>query len=472
MAPRPLLVAATARAGHHSATIRSPWDGAVVADVYLASPDEADEAAHAANACAPAFSRTPTHERRSLLEAVAGGLRERVDLFANAIRGEAGKPITLARAEVLRAAETFHLMAGEAERLGGELIPIDLSAATEGYRCLARPVPRGPALAIGPFNFPLNLLAHKVAPALAAGCPVVVKPPPQAPTAALLLGELMVEKAPSHWPRGFLSVLPCANDVASQLAADERFRVVSFTGSGPVGWRIRQLAAKAHVVLELGGDAGVIVCEDADLETAAKRIAWGASAYAGQVCVSVQRIFVQSSVRARFTAFLVEAMRAIVSGDPSDAATVSGPMIDDRAADRIEALLSGANVLAGGARAGRLIAPALVDEPAQKNPIAHDEVFGPVAGVWSFDRFEEALEQVEASKFGLQAGLYTRDVGRIFAAHDRLRVGGLVVNDVPTLRVDSYPYGGTKGSGAGREGGRHGVLEYTEPRVLVLNAGA
>lgn len=473
MSARPLLLAGERRETPARQEIRAPWDGRVVAEVCLAGPAEADEAAARAAEAFPALERSTTDERRRTLEAVSRLLREREELFAAAICDEAGKPIALARAEVQRAAETFHLAAGEAERLGGEILPVDLSPATAGYRCLVRRVPRGPALAIGPFNFPLNLLAHKIAPSLAVGAPVVVKPPPQAPTAALLLGELLYEVAPPGWPRGFVSVLPCANDVAERLVRDERFAVLSFTGSAEVGWKIKAIAGRKHVVLELGGDAAVIVCADADLELAARRVAWGALAYAGQVCISVQRVFAEESVRRDFADALAAAVRAARSGPPRDAAVLLGPVIDDRAAERIEQAVetSGGTVRVCGPRTGRLVAPTLVEDASPASALAREEVFGPVVGLWESAGFEEALEAVNRSPYGLQAGLYTRDLKKVFAAHDRLRVGGLVVNDVPTLRVDNYPYGGTKASGLGREGGRSGILEYTEPRVLLVNPG-
>lgn len=472
MNTRPLLLAREARTTSDVGEVRSPFDWSLVAEVSLASASDANEAAEQARRAFPSFARTTTDERRSLLEAVSRALLERLDIFAEAICIEAGKPITQAQGEVRRAAETFHLAAGEAERLGGELVPIDLSARTAGYRCLVRRVPRGPVLAIGPFNFPLNLIAHKVAPALAVGAPVVVKPPPQAPSAALLLGELIHELAPKSWPDGFLSVLPCENDVAEQLATDERFAVLSFTGSDRVGWRLKSIAGKKHVLLELGGDAATIVCEDADLAVAAQKIAWGSAAYAGQVCISVQRIFVQQSVRQAFEKELADATRALRFGDPRDANATSGPVIDDQAADRIERVISqSGTLLAGGRRSGRMFAPALVADPDPGGAFSTTEVFGPACALWSYEAFDEAIAKVNESRFGLQASVWTNHLGRAFAAHDALAVGGLVINDVPTLRVDSYPYGGTKDSGLGREGGRAGVEELTEPRVLVINPG-
>lgn len=471
--PDSFLLARTTRLGEATLEVRSPWDGQTVSRVSLADREDGLEAAQAAWQAAGEFARTSTDERRGVLEGISRGLAEQAPAFAEVICHEAGKPIALARAEVQRAVETFHLAAGEAERLVGQILPVDLSPGTRGYRCLVTRVPRGPTLAIGPFNFPLNLLAHKVAPALAVGAPVVIKPPPQAPSAALMLGRLICEVAPPHWPDGFLSVLPCTNEVADSLVRDDRFAVVSFTGSAAVGWKLREVAGHKHVVLELGGDSAVIVAEDADLEAAAKRIAWGAVAYAGQICISVQRVFVQEQKKERFIRLLADAMAAAPVGDPADQSTLVGPVIDDRAAERIEQTIHGAGqegrLVIGGSRKGRLVSPALIDEPEEHGALGCEEVFGPVAAVWGYNHFHEAIERVNRSRYGLQAALYTHDVRRIFEAYEQLRVGGLVVNDIPTLRVDNYPYGGTKHSGLGREGGRSGVEELTEPRVLVLN---
>lgn len=472
MTPRPLLIAREARLTSEFAEVRSPFDRSVVANVSLASAEDANEAAHQAQCASASFAQTTTDERRSLLQTISRTVLERLELFADVICAEAGKPITQARAEVRRTAETFHLAAGEAERLGGELVPIDLSARTAGYRCLVRRVPRGPVLAIGPYNFPLNLIAHKLAPSLAVGAPVVVKPPPQAPSAALMLGELIAELAPKSWPDGFLSVLPCKNEVAEQLVTDDRFAVLSFTGSDRVGWHLKSIAGKKHVLLELGGDAATVVCEDANLSLAAQGIARGSAAYAGQVCIAVQRIFVQDSVRKAFEKELVDAMRALKYGDPRDANVISGPLIDDAVADRVEAVISQSGTLrAGGKRVGRMFAPALVTDPDPSGDFSTTEIFGPACALWSYGAFDEAIAKVNESRFGLQASVWTNHLGRTFAAHDALAVGGLIINDVPTLRVDSYPYGGTKDSGLGREGGRSGVEELTEPRVLVINPG-
>lgn len=472
-APTPLLLAGKRRVSADVAEIRSPFDDSLLREVCLAGEAEADEAAAEAASAFPAFARTTTDERRKLLAAISRGLLEREALFAEAICDEAGKPIALARGEVRRAAETFHIAAGEAERLGGEILPVDLAPSTAGYRCLVKRVPRGPVLAIGPFNFPLNLLAHKIAPALAVGAPVVVKPPPQAPTAALLLGDLIAELVPKAWPAGVISVLPCSNDVAERLVRDDRFAVLSFTGSGAVGWKLKAIAGRKHVVLELGGDAAVIVCEDADLDLAARRIAWGGMAYAGQVCISVQRVFAEERIRTALAQAVKAAVESVPSGSPRDEAVLVGPVIDDRAAERIEKAIgeSGGRVLTGGTRKGRLVGPTLIDDAAPDSALGSNEVFGPVVGLWGSGGFDEALDAVNRSPYGLQAGLFTRDLRKVFRAHDELRVGGLVVNDVPTVRVDNYPYGGTKASGLGREGGRSGVLEVTEERVLLVNPG-
>lgn len=472
-APAPFLVGAERRRSADAVEIRSPFDGRAVSSVAQASAAEADEAAALASRAFDAFERTSTGQRAHTLRAAARRMEERQEELARSICEEAGKPIALARAEVQRAVDTFRIAAGEAERLGGELLPIDRTPGTAGYRCLVRRVARGPVLAIGPFNFPLNLLAHKIAPAIAVGAPVVVKPPPQAPTAALLLGEILLEVAPDDWPEGFVSVLPCDNAVAESLVRDDRFAVLSFTGSSAVGWKLKAIAGRKHVVLELGGDAAVIVTADADVEKAARRIAWGANAYAGQVCISVQRVLAHESVRDRLEHALQQATGAIAYGDPRDAKVVSGPLISASAADRVEAVIEqsrrSGRVLSGGSRQGQTIAPTLIADPPRDGTLVGEEVFGPVSALWSYSRFDDALAEINRSPFGLQAGLFTNNLRETFEAHDTLRVGGLIVNDVPTLRVDNYPYGGTKGSGLGREGGSSALEEYTEPRVLVLN---
>jgi glyceraldehyde-3-phosphate dehydrogenase (NADP+) len=344
-------------------------------------------------------------------------------------------------------------------------------AGSENRWALIRRFPIGPILGITPFNFPLNLVAHKVAPALAAGNPIIIKPAPQTPLSALALGEMVVR---AGWPRGGISVLPCAHEVVGELLRDERIRMLSFTGSAEVGWRLKAQVPKKRVTLELGGNAAVLVHEDADLEYAARRAVYGGFAYAGQTCISVQRILVHEAVSEPFLTRLLEGVRDLVVGDPKEETTDVGPMISEAAAERAEqwireAVAAGARVLVGGERQGAFLMPTVLADAPPETKVWSEEVFAPVVVVNRYADFEEALRQVNASRYGLQAGLFTRDVRRIFRAYEVLEVGGLIVNDVPTYRADHMPYGGVKDSGFGREGVRAAIEEMTEARLLALN---
>jgi acyl-CoA reductase-like NAD-dependent aldehyde dehydrogenase len=371
-------------------------------------------------------------------------------------------------AEVRRAVETFTLAASELPSFGGRTFPVDLAAASAGYECETRRVPAGVVVGIVPFNFPLNLGAHKVAPALAVGAPIIVKPPPQAPSAMLLVGKMALEAGAD--PAAF-QVTPCDNAVAERLATDPRARVLSFTGSARVGWHLKA-KAPGRVILELGGNAAVIVCGDAHLDWAAERCALGAFSYAGQVCIKVQRIVVEAPVYGSFLEKLAARVRALAVGDPNHAETVVGPVIDDAAAERIMAWVQeaegrGAKALVKGERKGRLIWPILLSDVPRDAKVYAEEVFGPVAVVSRAADFEEALAQANDTKYGLQAGVFTSDLARVRQAFRRLEVGGVIVNDYPTFRVDNFPYGGVKASGLGREGVRSAMEELTEERVLV-----
>jgi glyceraldehyde-3-phosphate dehydrogenase (NADP+) len=392
--------------------------------------------------------------------------------FAKTITAEAGKPIADARREVGRAVQTFAIAAEEAKRLPGDVLPLDLTPGTDGYLGIARRVPIGPILGICPFNFPLNLVAHKVAPALACGNPIVVKPAPQTPLTSLLLGEVVLE---AGLPEGSFSVVPCDNVVAEQMAMDVRVKLLSFTGSAPVGWMLKAKCGTKKVVLELGGNAGVIVEPDADLETAAQRCATGGFAYAGQTCISVQRILVHEAVYERFAQALLARVTALKAGDPSEEATVIGPLIDEGAARRVEswvaeAVAQGATVLTGGTRSGSLVEATVLADVAPDMKVSCREVFGPVVTLSKYKRFEDALEALNDSEFGLQAGVFTRDVDRIFRAYRDLDVGAVLANEIPTFRADHMPYGGVKGSGIGREGVRYAIEDMTELKLLVLSA--
>lgn len=449
--------------------LRSPWDGRVVARVEPAGPALAETALEAAWAARPAAQALSTARRRAALEGIAARIAERAESFARSISEECGKPIAVARKEVERAVATFSFAAAEAVRFGGETLPIDLDPASEGYQAITRRVPRGVVVAISPFNFPLNLGAHKVAPALAVGAPVIWKPPPQAPGAAHLLAEIVDSLS---LPAGLFQVLPCANEVAERVATDERIGVLSFTGSERVGWALKQKATRAKVVLELGGNAAAIVCADADLERAAHRCAFGGMVYAGQVCISVQRIFVEEAVYDAFREKLLAEVAKLAVGDPSHETTVIGPMIDVRHAERVESWIEEARdrgaIVHGGKREGAVLHPAVLEEVPPDARVACEEVFGPVVLVSRFSTFDEALEKVNDSRFGLQAGLFTDSLSRVRRAWERLEVGGLIVGDYPTYRQDNMPYGGVKASGLGREGLLYAMEDYTEPRLLVL----
>jgi len=385
--------------------------------------------------------------------------------------GEAGKPITDARREVARAVQTFTIAAEEAKRIPGEVIPLDWTPGMDSHVGILRRVPIGPVLGITPFNFPLNLVAHKVAPALAAGNPIVIKPAPQTPMTALLLAEVALE---AGVPPGGLNVLPCDNQVAERLVVDPRFKLLSFTGSAAVGWMLKAKCGKKKVVLELGGNAGVIVEQDADLDFAAQRCASGGFGYAGQTCISVQRIFVHHSVVDLFTTkFLLQVAR-LKGGDPNDEATVVGPLIDQHAAHRVEewigeAVAQGARVLLGGKRMGSVVEATVLTNVTPTMKVSCQEVFGPVVTVTPYRQFDEALQAMNRSEYGLQAGVFTQDVNKVFHAFRHLEVGAVLANEIPTFRAEHMPYGGVKDSGLGREGLRVSIEEMTEPRFLVLN---
>ncbi len=466
---RKLLVNGTWRDGQGTAELKSPWDDRSLGRVAQASDADVQDALKVASAARPRLQQQSSGARRELLEGIARGLRARQAELAESICDEAGKPITLARAEVARAIETFTLAAAELTRFGGETMPLDQSDAQAGTECEIRRFPAGIIVGIVPFNFPLNLGAHKVAPALAVGAPIIVKPPPQAPSAQLILAELALAAGADP---AALQVLPSDNAVAEKLATDPRVRVLSFTGSAKVGWHLKQKAA-GKALLELGGNAAAIVADDADLDRAAKRLAPSAFGYAGQVCIKTQRILVDAKVWDSFVAkFLLETQR-LGLGDPRREDVVIGPVINDAAADRItqwldEAKAAGAQVLLDGKREGRLLGPTVLSAVPRHTRLYREEVFGPVTLLSKCTDFEAALAEANDGDYGLQAGVFTRDLHRVRRAFHILEVGGVIIDDSPSFRSDSMPYGGVKGSGLGREGVRYAMEDFTEPRVLVL----
>jgi len=453
--------------------VRSPWDQGLVGRVSIATRADARQAVNHAVASLRRTRALPRWKRREILEDIAAALLEQKERFAQLILTEAGKPIRLARAEVDRAILTFKTSAEEAARLGGESLPLDLTEGNEGRWGLVQRFPVGPILAITPFNFPLNLVAHKLAPAIAAGCPILLKPAPQTPFTALALGEVILK---AGWPPEALAVLPLSNTDTAWLAEKEdRIKLVSFTGSAKVGWELKAHSGRKRVLLELGGNAALIVHNDwHDLDDAATRTAHAAFGYAGQSCISVQRIFVQRSVFQTFLWKLVECTAQLVAGDPSQEATEVGPLIRLADAERVEtwvreAVEGGAKLIAGGERNGSVITPVILTGTKPGMKVRDEEVFGPVVIVEPYEDFEQALADVNHSRYGLQAGLLTRDAGRILTAYRELEVGALIVGDTPAWRLDPMPYGGVKDSGLGREGIRSAIEEMTESRMLVMS---
>jgi acyl-CoA reductase-like NAD-dependent aldehyde dehydrogenase len=451
--------------------VHSPYDQGLVGETFLATEQQLEQAIAAADSAFAATRKLPAHQRRRMLREVSQAIAANTEKFVRLMVLEAGKPAKAARAEVERAAFTFEVAAEEAGRIAGEYLPLDLQAAAEGKWGLLRRFPVGPIAAITPFNFPLNLVAHKLAPAMACGCPVVLKPAPQTPFCSLLLAEL-IERA--GWPQGGLSVLPLANETAGRLVADDRLKLLSFTGSAAVGWQLKAQSGKKKVVLELGGNAAVIVHSDADLEQAASRCAAGGFGYAGQSCISVQRIRVARAVFNPFLDRLVAATALLKTGDPADATTDVGPLIRSSDAGRVaqwieDAVAAGARLVAGGRRNGSLIEPAILTGTSEAMKLNSEEVFGPVVTVEPYDDVAAAISEVNRSRYGLQAGIFTNDAALIFRAFEEIEAGGVTVNEVPTFRIDHMPYGGVKDSGMGREGVRYAIEEMTERRLLVVS---
>ncbi|HEU4588767.1 MAG TPA: aldehyde dehydrogenase family protein [Gemmatimonadales bacterium] len=460
------------RNGRAVEPVTAPWDGEPLAQLAVGTADDLEAAIAAAQQAFRELRAWPRHRRHALLDRIARAVTADRELLAHLISADSGKPISQALAEVDRAALTFAFAADEARRFGGEYVPMDVDPRTAGMSGLVERFPIGPISAISPFNFPLNLIAHKVAPALAVGSAVVLKPPPQAPLTAFRLGELLAE---CGVPAGGYNVVHLPVPIAERLATDPRFGLLTFTGSAKVGWHLKGVAGRKKVTLELGGNAAAIVHEDApDLDWVAERLATGAFAYAGQVCIKVQRVLVHRAVYRRFVRRFVEATEALKVGDPADPKTVVGPMIDDGAAERVESWIreaesAGARMLLRGRRRGRLLRPTIIENPARELKVECEEVFGPVATVREYASWPRALAMVNESPYGLQAGVFTQNTKRAFEAFRQLDVGGVIVNDFPTLRVDHYPYGGVKSSGFGREGVRYAMEDMSEPRMLVLN---
>jgi len=459
--------------------IYSPYSGEVVSRAHQATDLQMREAITASVKAFTTFRKISRHTRSRLLALIAQGIEARRQDFVNLLVHEAGKPVLLAEGEVNRALVTFNFAAEEAKRMCGEVIPVDIDVSGRVYSpATSYWVPRGPVLAIAPFNFPLNLVAHKLAPALAVGAPVLLKPPPQAPGCSNLLAEIFINAAKAvsdsreQIPLSALQIVNGQNDVVGIAVDDPRMTVLSFTGSDKVGWMLQGRAIKKKVLFELGGNAAVIVHHDADLKRAASRCAFGAFAYAGQTCISVQRVYVHEKVYDQFLGHLVQEANHTQFGNPQQKDVISGPVINDDAAARImswieEAKSHGAQVLIGGHRSGRVISPTVLTGVKDSEKLSCEEVFGPVVIVDSYREFSEAIERVNASRFGLQAGIFTDSSKLLTEGLQNLEVGGILFNEVPTYRADNMPYGGVKESGLGREGLRYAMEEYCERRTLV-----
>jgi acyl-CoA reductase-like NAD-dependent aldehyde dehydrogenase len=446
------------------------YTGELATRVAMASPADIDRAIAAAVEAAKPMREMPPYARQAVLMHCVERFKERAEELAMSLCIEAGKPIKDSRGEVSRLIDTFRIAAEESVRITGEVLNLEISERARGYRGMVKPVPIGPCSFISPFNFPLNLAAHKVAPAIAAGCPFVLKPASLTPIGAIVIGEVLAE---TDLPTGAFSILPCHREGADLFTTDERLKLLSFTGSPVVGWKLKEKAGKKPVILELGGNAAVVVDEDANLADAVDRIIVGAFYQSGQSCIGVQRIIVHENIYDSFKEKLVTATKKLQMGDPKDESTFIGPMISEKEAERLdgwiqEGIRAGGKLLCGGKRDGAMLEATLLEDVPTHLDLCAEEAFGPVAMLSRFSKFEDALRQVNASQFGLQAGIFTRDWVKVQKAWDELEVGGVVIGDVPSWRVDNMPYGGVKESGLGREGVRYAIRDMTELRLLVM----
>ena len=456
--------------GNEQQTIRSPWNGEVVGIMARGGAAEVEAAITAATGAAAACSELPVYERATILEKVKQGISDHEEQFARLLALEAGKPLRSGRAEVQRAIHTFELAAEESKRLTGEVLPLDLRPWGKGRTGFLVHEPLGAVASITPFNFPLNLVAHKLAPAMAAGNSIVHRPASQTPFSSILLAEL-IEQA--GWPCGGLNLITCAAADAAPLATDPRLQLLTFTGSPAVGWKLQKMAERKRVALELGGNAGVIVHSDCDLDYVIQAITVAGFGYAGQSCIAVQRVFVEQSIRELFQERLLKAVGELVCGDPLDATTDVGPMISTEEAIRAtgwvdEAVSAGARKLCGGKREGSMMLPTILTDTDPAMLVNCAELFAPVITLESYSDFAEAVERVDDSRYGLQAGVFTRDLERIKMAVSGIKAGGVIINDVPTWRIDHMPYGGIKDSGNTREGVRWALREMTREKFIAV----
>ena len=466
----PLYLANEAKQLNTDLAVTDKFTGKVAFRVAQADAATIDAGIAAAVDAAEPMARMASYERQAVLQHCVDRFKARSDELAYALCVEAGKPIKDSEGEVGRLIDTFRIAAEESVRMTGEVQPLDISPRARGYQGIWKRVPIGPCSFISPFNFPLNLAAHKIAPAIAVGCPFVMKPASRTPLGAIIMGEVLAE---TNLPKGAFSILPAHRGGAVLFTEDERLKLLSFTGSPDVGWALKAKAGKKKIVLELGGNAAVIIDHDADLDDALERVTFGAFYQSGQSCIGVQRIIIHANVYDRFRSMLVARTKSLVSGDPKDRNTFIGPMIDVKEASRLdgwiqEAVAAGATLLCGGKRDGAMLDATLLEGVPRTAKAYTEEAFGPVALLSKFTDFNAALDEVNDSKFGLQAGIFTRDLFKVLDAWDRLDVGGVVINDVPSYRVDNMPYGGVKDSGLGREGVRFAMEDMTEIRNLVI----
>ena len=469
----PLYLANEAKSPNQDLVVTDKFTGEVATRVAQADAATIDAGIAACVEATEPMAKMAAYERQAVLAHCVTRFQERFDELAMALCIEAGKPIKDSRGEVGRLIDTFRIAAEESVRITGEVQPLDISPRARGYQGMWKRVPIGPCSFVSPFNFPLNLAAHKIAPALAVGCPFVMKPASRTPLGALIIGEILAE---TDLPKGAFSILPAHREGADLFTTDDRLKLLSFTGSPEVGWDLKARAGKKKVVLELGGNAAVIVDQDirgADLDDAVERIIFGAFYQSGQSCIGVQRIIIHTAIYDELRDRLVAKAKTLIAGDPKDEQTFIGPMIDVKEATRLDswiqaAVADGATLLCGGKREGSMLEATLLEGVSRTAKLYAEEAFGPVAILSRFDDFDAALDEVNDSKFGLQAGVFTRDLFKMFTAWDRLEVGGVVIGDVPSYRVDNMPYGGVKDSGLGREGVKFAMEDMTEIRNLVI----
>ncbi len=467
----PILLAGKEIESETKVNIINPYNKEIVATTSYGTKENLLEAITKASSVFPITRKIPSFKRAQILLSIADQLRENFDDFAKTISLESGKPLFYAKGEVNRCIDTFTIAAEESKRIQGEFFSLDGVTSGKDRFAITQRFPEGVVVGISPFNFPLNLVAHKIAPAIAIGSPIILKPSEKTPLSALKLGKLITN---TEWPKDAISVIPCKGADTLPLVEDSRVKVLSFTGSADVGWTLKKICGKKKIILELGGNAGVIVHSDANLKYAAERCVMGSFSYSGQVCISVQRIFVQESVFDEFIKYFKEETEKLVIGDPLDPKTTFSVMIDEQNAIRIEswikeALKAGAEILIGGERKGGYYPPTALTNVPETEKIVCLEAFGPVVVIEKYKEFTDAVRSIEKTDFGLQSGVFTQDISNVLIAFEEINVGGVIVNDVPTFRVDQMPYGGNKDSGFGREGIKYSMEEYCQIRLLTIN---